>query len=87
MHDVKLHDDCHVTVPVVDFPESMCGILNDPEVMKHIIKELDAMWRPVTSTEEHESNEGTVINNKASGWLYRQGIDLHCPSAESCDLT
>jgi hypothetical protein len=19
--------------------------------------------------------------------LYRQGIDLHCPSAESCDLT
>ena len=87
MHNVTLHDDRNVTVPVVDFPESMRSILNDPEVMKHIMKELDGTWRPITSTEEHESNEEAVINDKASGWLYRQGIDLHCPSTEACDPT
>jgi hypothetical protein len=86
MHNVSLHDDRDVTVPVVDFPESMHSILNDPDVMKHVMRELEnTTWRPVTSTEEHESNDDTVINDKASGWLYRQGIDLHCPSADSCD--
>ena len=87
MHNVTLHDDRNVTVPVVDFPESMQSTLNDPEVMKHIMKELDGTWRPITSAEEHESNEEAVINDKASGWLYRQGIDLHCPSTEACDPT
>ena len=72
---------------MVDFPESMRSILNDPKVMKHIMKELDETWQPVTSTEEHETNEEAVINDKASGWLYRQGIDLHCPSAQACDPT
>jgi hypothetical protein len=81
MHDVSLHDDRNVTVPVVDFPESMHSILNDPGVMKHIMKELEkSTWRPVTLTEEHESNEDAVINDKTSGWLY---IDLHCPAADT----
>jgi hypothetical protein len=68
MHDVSLHDDCSVKVPVVDFPQSMRSILNDPEVMKHIMKELEGTtWRPITSTEEHESNADAVINDTASG--------------------
>jgi len=85
---VELHDGRKVTVPQVDFAESMRSILNDKEVMKHIMKGLDPnTWRPMTSEETHENDDDAVIDDKDSGWLYRQGIKLHCPDETECDPT
>jgi hypothetical protein len=85
---VELHDGRKVTVPQVDFAESMRSILNDKEVMKHIMKGLDPnTWRPMTSEETHENDDDAVIDDKDSGWLYRQGIKLHCPDETECDST
>ena len=86
MHTVKLHDGREVTVPVVDFKEAMCSILNDPGVMKHIMKGLGPQtWRPTVNQDEHESDPNAMINDKDSGYLFQQGIDLHCPTPDQCD--
>jgi hypothetical protein len=85
---VELHDKRKVSVPVVDFAESMRSILNDDEVMKCIMKGLDPVtWRPVVDEQTHEKNTDAFIDDKDSGYLYiyRQGIDLHCPNESECD--
>jgi hypothetical protein len=81
---VEMEDGRQVSVPVVDFAESMQSILNDKEVMKHIMNGLDPeTWRPIVSEEEHENNPDAFIDDKDSGYLYSQGIKLHVP--EKCD--
>ena len=37
----------------------------------------------MVSETEHELNENATIHDKDSGYLYRQGIKLHCP--KDCD--
>jgi hypothetical protein len=72
---IDLHDGRKVTVPVVDFAEAMRSILDDDNVMKHIMKGLDpTTWRPLTSEEEHKNDMDAFIHDKDSGFLYRQGI-------------
>ena len=78
-HTVKLHDGRVVTVPVIDFAAAMRSILDDEEVMKHVMSGLDDTWRPIVSEEEHENDDNVVIDDKVAGHLYRQGIKLHCP--------
>ena len=83
---VELHDKRQVSVPVVDFAESMRSILDDKEVMKHIMKGLDPKtWRPKKKDEEHETDPNAIIDDKDSGWLYRQGLKLHCPDEDMVD--
>lgn len=83
---VELHDGRTVSVPVVDFADAMRSILNDKEVMKFVMKGIDpTTFRPYKSTEEHESDPDAVIDDKDSGWLFRQGIKLHCPDSEDID--
>jgi hypothetical protein len=83
---VELHDKRKVSVPVVNFAESMRSILNDDKVMKCIMKGLDPVtWRPIVNEEAHERNPEAFIDDKDSGYLYRQGIDLHCPNAQQCN--
>ncbi|MGA0862251.1 MAG: hypothetical protein ACO3P6_05110, partial [Pelagibacteraceae bacterium] len=83
---VTLHDGRNVTVPSVDFPESMRSILNDKNVMKHVLSGLHPdTWRPLLTAQQHEADEEAFINDKDSGWLYRQGIELHCPDETECD--
>jgi hypothetical protein len=54
--------------------------------MKHIMKGLDPnTWRPKKIEEEHESDPHTIIDDKDSGWLYRQGLKLHCPDEDTVD--
>ena len=36
-------------------------------------------FRPYKSAEEHENGPDAIIDDKDSGWLFRQGIELHCP--------
>ena len=77
---VELHDGRRVTVPVIDFEEAVRSLLDDVTVMNNIIERLDPnTWRPKTSAEEHEYDPDAIIGDKESGYLYRQGIDLHCP--------
>ena len=83
---VTLHDDRKVTVPNVDFAESMRSILNDKDVMKRIMQGLDPKtWRPTASMEEREADLNDIIKDKDSGWLYQQGIKLHCPDETECN--
>ena len=83
---IELHDSRKVTVPVVDFAEAMRSILDDDNVMKHIMKGLDpTTWRPLTSEDEHENDLDAFIHDKDSGYLYRQGIKIHCPSSPEVD--
>lgn len=87
-HTVELHDGRIVSVPQVDFANSMLSILNDKEVMKHVMKGLDPnTWRPIISEDEHENDDNAMIDDKDSGWLFRQGIKLHCPGVNECDPT
>jgi hypothetical protein len=54
--------------------------------MKHIMRGLDPnTWRPITSEEEHENDNNANIDDKDSGWLFRQGLKLHCPDVGDCD--
>jgi hypothetical protein len=80
---VELHDGRTVTVPlpIVDFADSMPSILNDREVMKFVMKGINPnTFCPYTSAEEHENDPGdAIIDDKDSSWLFRQGIELHCP--------
>ena len=83
---VELHDGRQVSVPVVDFAESMRSILNDKAAMRHVMKGLDpTTWRPTTTEDEHEMDPDAVINDKDSGYMYRQGIKIHVPDADECD--
>lgn len=67
-------------MPVVDFEESMRSILNEKAVMAHIMKGLDPVtWRPNVTQQAHEGDLQAEIDDKDSGYLYRQGIGLHCP--------
>eukprot|EP00956_Cyclotella_meneghiniana_P017997 scaffold29759_cov121-Cyclotella_meneghiniana.AAC.1 len=82
--EVTLHDGRVVSVPVVNFAQAMLSILDDPKVMASIMKGLDPeTWRPTVPETEHELNENATIHDKDSGYLYRQGIKLHCP--KDCD--
>ena len=82
--EVTLHDGRVVSVPVVNFAQAMLSILDDPKVMASIMKGLDPeTWRPMVPETEHELNENATIHDKDSGYLYRQGIKLHCP--KDCD--
>ena len=86
IHNVELHDGRIVSVPEVDFAESMRSILNDSNVMKHVMKGLDPeTWRPIVSEDIHEQNPDAQIYDKDSGFLYRLGIKNHCPDPSDCD--
>ncbi|MGA0401410.1 MAG: hypothetical protein ACO3PX_15705, partial [bacterium] len=86
IHTVELHDGRKVSVPEVDFAESMRSILNDRSVMAHIMKGLDPQtWRPLFDEVTHESDPNAVIHDKDTGWMYWQGIKLHCPDAPEVD--
>ncbi|MGA0823871.1 MAG: hypothetical protein ACO3PG_05370, partial [Pelagibacteraceae bacterium] len=86
LQSVELHDGRIVTVPIVDFAESMRSILDDKTVMKRIITGIDLVtWRPVVRAEEHEANMSAMLKDKVDGYLYRQGIELHCPDETECD--
>jgi hypothetical protein len=62
---VELHDKRQVSVPVIDFAESMQSILDDKEVTKHIMKGLDPKtWRPKKPEQEHETDPHAIIDDK-----------------------
>lgn len=85
---VELHDCRKVTVPVIDFKESMRSILDDKTVMSYIMKGLNPhTWRPTTNAEQHEGDHTAMLTDKVDGYLYRQGIELHCPDETKCDPT
>jgi predicted DNA-binding antitoxin AbrB/MazE fold protein len=76
---VELHDGCCVTVPVIDFEEAARSLLDDETVMNNIMEEFEAeTWRPKTSAAFHENDPSAIIGDKDSGYMYRQGITLHC---------
>jgi hypothetical protein len=65
---------------VIDFEEAVRSLLDDVTVMNNIIEGLDPeTWRPKTPANRHEYDPGVIIGDKESGYLYRHGIDLHCP--------
>ena len=71
IHTVELHDDRKVSVPVVDFPSSMRSILDDPRVIKHIMKGLDPdTFRPILSQDQLMKDPDAIILDKDSGYLY-----------------
>jgi hypothetical protein len=77
---VELHDGCCVTAPVIDVEEAARSLLDDETVMSNIMEGLDTnTWRPKPSATEHENDPQAIIGDKDSGYLYRQGIALHCP--------
>ena len=62
---VELHDKRQLSVPVIDFAESMRSILDDKEVTKHIMKGLDPKtWRPKKPEQEHETDPHAIIDDK-----------------------
>lgn len=88
IHQVTLHDNRKVSVPVVDFASSMRSVLDDPRVMAHVMKGLDPdTYRPILSHEEMQNNPDAIILDKDSGYLYWEGIKLHCPDSSTCDET
>jgi hypothetical protein len=42
-------------------------------------------WHPKKTEEEHETDPNAIIDDKDSGWLYRQGLKLHCPDKDMVD--
>ena len=86
LKEVTLSDGRIVTVPVVDFAESMRSILDDSKVMSSLMSGLDPdTFRPIVSEDDHENDSNAIIHDKDSGYLYRQGIKLHCPSPDDID--
>ena len=65
---------------VIDFEEAVRSLLDDVTVMNNIIEGLDPeTWRSKTPANRHEYDPDVIIGDKESGYLYRHGIDLHCP--------
>ena len=42
-------------------------------------------WRPIFSAEAHEKDQQAMRGDKITGYLYRIGIDTHCPGPEECN--
>jgi hypothetical protein len=85
---VNLSDGRVVSVPVVDFEECICDLLSDPEINhpSNLSKGLDRQtWRPITSIAEHERDQDAILGEKDSGYLYRLGMNLHCPLRSEVD--
>ncbi len=80
--NVQLSDGRLVTVPVIDFKACILDILDDPQLNKpsNLMKGLDhKTWRP--QSDDNDTDEDFIIGDKVTGYLYKDGIDLHCPSS------
>ncbi len=85
---VNLTDGWCVSVPVVDFEACIHDLLSDPEISNpsNLSNGLDKhTWRPITSIAQHEQNEDVVLGEKDSGYLYRLGMNIHCPQVNEAD--
>ena len=80
---VQLSDGRQVTVPVVDLRACILDILDDTMIngTNNLATGLNhKTWRP--NFTQDDSDDQFIIGDKVSGYLYQDGIDLHCPSRE-----
>ncbi len=80
--NVQLSDGRLVTVPVIDFKACIFDILDDPQLntQSNLMEGLDyKTWRP--QSDDDDTDEDYIIGDKVTGYLYKDGIDLHCPSS------